>query len=698
MTLTKVHDRMTISSVAHVESYGAAGDGVTDDSDAILSAIAARSAIEFGNKTYYCAEDITISKDITVIGNGATIVFAPGKRLAFVGQENAGESLTSSVLSGVRTIPVTETCAPDDIIWMQGDDSTTPAANITLSSNTLSDPCTVAASSSVFTSGDVGKNIILGSGTVYIYAYTSGTQVECYVSNNNAPATTSYTSGNWSLKTLFAQSRPYYERGELLKVESYASGTATTVTATELNYTSGEANVYRIQPISVYVENLNVEASRAGGGILVYYNSSSEFYRVNVNNPASSSNGIELLKCYDVNILTCSCNVKTYGVVFNGCQECTVNGGSYIADSHAVEFSSSNNTPPSTRILCTNVSAHCPDDVYAINCHAGSAKISVTNNQVTGGISVNGMDSFISNNAVTYSGSNEAIRLRPEAFGQYLKCTSNTVYSSGTGIDYRENFADAGSLSVEVANNSVLADIPFQYIRSFILANMRCKEMTVSNNMFRSLADEAVNISLSNKPFANKGVSFNFDGNTIKGNAGGSAVSITGSTSYNIENISITNNSIVASENKQGIDIQNVKGCLINSNELIGEGSGGTRNEVNTVLQTLLISDNMISNFTQYNGLYFTTSNDIKDILVYNNVYDSASETGGTTADTTAPFMHLRAGKTRWLYDSAAPTSNTWAKGDIVFNDNPSAGGTLGWVCTAGGTPGTWKTFGAISA
>jgi hypothetical protein len=49
-------------------------------------------------------------------------------------------------------------------------------------------------------------------------------------------------------------------------------------------------------------------------------------------------------------------------------------------------------------------------------------------------------------------------------------------------------------------------------------------------------------------------------------------------------------------------------------------------------------------------------------------------------------------------YGSAAPTTGTWQPGDIVFNAAPSAGGTVGWVCTAAGTPGTWKTFGAISA
>lgn len=45
----------------------------------------------------------------------------------------------------------------------------------------------------------------------------------------------------------------------------------------------------------------------------------------------------------------------------------------------------------------------------------------------------------------------------------------------------------------------------------------------------------------------------------------------------------------------------------------------------------------------------------------------------------------------------------TWAnanggglRGDIVFYPNPSAGGKVGAVCVASGTPGTWKNFGAI--
>jgi hypothetical protein len=46
---------------------------------------------------------------------------------------------------------------------------------------------------------------------------------------------------------------------------------------------------------------------------------------------------------------------------------------------------------------------------------------------------------------------------------------------------------------------------------------------------------------------------------------------------------------------------------------------------------------------------------------------------------------------------TAAPTSGTWAVGDVVWNSAPNAGGFAGWICTTAGTPGTWKTFGAIT-
>lgn len=45
-----------------------------------------------------------------------------------------------------------------------------------------------------------------------------------------------------------------------------------------------------------------------------------------------------------------------------------------------------------------------------------------------------------------------------------------------------------------------------------------------------------------------------------------------------------------------------------------------------------------------------------------------------------------------------APTLGTYQANKIIYNDTPAAAGWIGWVCVAGGTPGTWKGFGEIEA
>ncbi len=61
-------------------------------------------------------------------------------------------------------------------------------------------------------------------------------------------------------------------------------------------------------------------------------------------------------------------------------------------------------------------------------------------------------------------------------------------------------------------------------------------------------------------------------------------------------------------------------------------------------------------------------------------------------------FQELMLGTQTVLSATSAPTTGTWKAGTVVFNPAPTAGGFLGWVCVSPGTPGTWKTFGPISA
>ncbi|RPJ39645.1 MAG: hypothetical protein EHM35_01830, partial [Planctomycetaceae bacterium] len=57
---------------------------------------------------------------------------------------------------------------------------------------------------------------------------------------------------------------------------------------------------------------------------------------------------------------------------------------------------------------------------------------------------------------------------------------------------------------------------------------------------------------------------------------------------------------------------------------------------------------------------------------------------------------HEVIGKRANLVGTAAPVASAWHKGDTLRVLAPAAGGAREYVCTAGGTPGTWEPAGAI--
>lgn len=48
------------------------------------------------------------------------------------------------------------------------------------------------------------------------------------------------------------------------------------------------------------------------------------------------------------------------------------------------------------------------------------------------------------------------------------------------------------------------------------------------------------------------------------------------------------------------------------------------------------------------------------------------------------------------IYNTAAPTTGTWARGKQVINSAPTVGQPKGWTCTVSGSPGTWVSQGNL--
>ena len=98
--------------------------------------------------------------------------------------------------------------------------------------------------------------------------------------------------------------------------------------------------------------------------------------------------------------------------------------------------------------------------------------------------------------------------------------------------------------------------------------------------------------------------------------------------------------------------------------------------------------------------------NEIQKAWRFDNVVELGTNysTGAdyTVSATQNPTTPIYGRGRRVLYGTQDPASasmtDKFIPGDICFDATPSAGGKLGWVCITGGTPGTWKPFGAIDA
>ena len=94
--------------------------------------------------------------------------------------------------------------------------------------------------------------------------------------------------------------------------------------------------------------------------------------------------------------------------------------------------------------------------------------------------------------------------------------------------------------------------------------------------------------------------------------------------------------------------------------------------------------------FSRY--IFIPTADD--DITEIRYVF-AATGPSGTRFDSSYIYGNVVDGT---LERPSAPTTGPWSVGDRIYNSVPSASGNIGWVCVTAGTPGTWKSYGTISA
>ena len=111
--------------------------------------------------------------------------------------------------------------------------------------------------------------------------------------------------------------------------------------------------------------------------------------------------------------------------------------------------------------------------------------------------------------------------------------------------------------------------------------------------------------------------------------------------------------------------------------------------QLNLAVTDTEVVDNSFINITNTDARIFGTA--LTNLKIHGNKFDIGINPAELTFTDTS-------GVRATGFKNAAPTTLTYQIGDQFMNYAATAGGTIGWVCVVAGTPGTWKTFGAITA
>lgn len=281
-----------------------------------------------------------------------------------------------------------------------------------------------------------------------------------------------------------------------------------------------------------------------------------------------------------------------------------------------------------------------------------------------------------------------------------------------------------------VVSNNVIHTIPTHGI----MVQSHTGNATVSGNAIKDISSNGITISATGEVAINGNVVEDTNGtgivsgssNAVSTIVSGNIVrSVTGDTSsqiYGIDSGAMTNgeytltNNIIdsvansGSGNAYGARIQ--FGTLSDANSFVMAGntiqstdeSGVFLHGANGVLSNNYFKSVNTSANTAHGTIFVNGISQIGLVQITSNRVDSTTApfptTGGASGDTMRDNGKISEIGNSWqgwqITRSAIPTAGTWKVGDIVWHSAPTAGGKIGWVCTAAGTPGTWKAFGDI--
>jgi parallel beta-helix repeat protein len=259
-------------------------------------------------------------------------------------------------------------------------------------------------------------------------------------------------------------------------------------------------------------------------------------------------------------------------------------------------------------------------------------------------------------------------------------------------------------------------------------------DITIRKNNIDATANGIVLADLQTATGGTTMISGTIEDNDIDGGSRG--VYIKSTNSIKAKKIKVIGNDIVGAD--RGIHLDSLDRVVIKDNYIDSTAEASYGIDINA--NYLRIEDNIVIHSTNYtigdaNGKtgniimgnvssgYSTVLKNSTNCIMKANIFDATTglTVQGTSAEKniitendfsacTTPINYASGGDMdlQRVFNNiglqtihsqpTAPVAGTWATGDITWKTDAVAGGKIGWICIAAGTPGTWKAFGAIDA
>lgn len=483
---------------------------------------------------------------------------------------------------------------------------------------------------------------------------------------------------------------PVYKKGELLTVGAVVGNSIIFAEQDRLrdSYSAGYTlYLDLIKPASVKMSGFRLltTATTPGYGLVVSCADSVDITGVEV--VGYDGMGISVGNAKNVRITGClvtDCVAPAagYGISVAGVSGAIITGNTGRRNRHSFDILSSPEGAISRDIIF-NANQAISDRSTGISTHSGCEHVTISNNIVSwcgGGITSRGASTTIIGNKVygyvNYAGESNmsyggAIVIGDGngkgRAGENLLIESNVMDFRGVYQTLRT--VDGIRIYSAVNNATVIGNHALGMPGSFFYRGSSS-----------SGTDDVMNLKISNNTFIGGRLSSGSGGRTgiieITPRAGSNAV---------YRNITIQDNTLTNEDGGAYDNVIFIRGPLenrANSVTVKGNKFGGS------TWRVIQMSAGNFNECVVINNEFLSSGDTPTQILLSGDF---------ATAPVTYPNVFAGHGVGRASAGSV-PTSGTYRVGHIVWNTYPTPGGVVGWICTTAGTPGTWKTFGAISA